>query len=87
MSEENGSWTRVGQPRLVAGSDIADHYGVTNSAVTNWRADHLDFPEPYARVGRGHTPVWLMSEIQEWRAAVEAKKSKRKSETNRWKRS
>jgi hypothetical protein len=50
---------------LVGAAEIAARMGVkSGSLVQDWVARYPDFPEPAARLARGH--VWLWSEVEAW---------------------
>lgn len=54
---------------LVAPSDIAEMFGTTKSAVSNWISRYGDFPPPLAIVSRGCTSLYSRQAVIEWRAS------------------
>ena len=49
---------------LVGVAEIADLFGVSRQAASNWRERHADFPTPAASLKSG--PVWELPEILAW---------------------
>ena len=49
---------------LVGVAEIADMFGVSRQAASNWRERHADFPTPAASLRSG--PVWELSDIVAW---------------------
>ena len=49
---------------LVGVAEIADLFGVSRQAASNWRERHADFPTPAASLKSG--PVWELPEILSW---------------------
>ena len=51
---------------LVCSTDIAEMFGVTRSAVSNWaaRTSGTPFPEPVARIGMG--PLYSRKAVLAW---------------------
>ena len=52
------------RPTLVGVAEIADLFGVSRQAASNWRDRHTDFPRPAASLKSG--PVWELPAILEW---------------------
>ena len=53
--------------RLVGLAEVADLFGVSRQAASNWRERHADFPSPTASLKSG--PVWELPYILEWAKA------------------
>ena len=49
---------------LVGVAEIADLFGVSRQAASNWRERHADFPTPAASLKSG--PVWELPDILAW---------------------
>lgn len=49
---------------LVGVAEIADLFGVSRQAASNWRERHADFPRPAASLKSG--PVWELPDILAW---------------------
>lgn len=49
---------------LVGVAEIADLFGVSRQAASNWRERHADFPTPAASLKSG--PVWELPDILTW---------------------
>ena len=49
---------------LVGVAEIADVFGVSRQAASNWRERHADFPKPAATLKSG--PVWELPDILSW---------------------
>ena len=49
---------------LVGVAEIADLFGVSRQAASNWRERHADFPTPVASLKSG--PVWELPDILAW---------------------
>ena len=49
---------------LVGVAEIADAFGVSRQAASNWRERYADFPEPAASLKSG--PVWELPDIEKW---------------------
>lgn len=49
---------------LVGVAEIADLFGVSRQAASNWRERHADFPTPTASLRSG--PVWELPDILAW---------------------
>ena len=49
---------------LVGVAEIADLFGVSRQAASNWRERYADFPEPTASLKSG--PVWELPDILAW---------------------
>lgn len=56
--------TDAANPILVGNKDIARIAGVSQSAVSNWRSRHDDFPAPHATTGAG--PLYALDEVERW---------------------
>ena len=52
---------------LVGIAEIANLFGVSRQAASNWRERHADFPKPIALLKSG--PVWELGYILEWAEA------------------
>lgn len=65
MSEAAYSEHRVVNPEECAGiSELAEYFGLTKSAVSNWPARHPDFPKPVRIFAMG--PMYVLAEVEEW---------------------
>ena len=53
--------------RLVGIAEIAEVFGVSRQAASNWRERHADFPRPIASLKSG--PVWELPSVLEWSEA------------------
>ena len=53
--------------RLVGIAEVAELFGVSRQAASNWRERHADFPSPTASLKSG--PVWELPYILEWAEA------------------
>jgi hypothetical protein len=53
-----------GVAKLVGVSEIAEHYGVGSTAVSNWRARYDDFPEPVVMLRMG--PLFTLESVEAW---------------------
>ena len=49
---------------LVGVAEIADVFGVSRQAASNWRERYADFPKPAASLKSG--PVWELPDILTW---------------------
>lgn len=49
---------------LVGVQDIAQHFEVGSSTVSNWQARYKDFPEPLCCIGMRN--VYSLRQIKEW---------------------
>ncbi len=54
----------MARPVLVGVAEIADLFGVSRQAASNWRERHSDFPSPAASLKSG--PVWELPDILAW---------------------
>lgn len=54
----------MSQTTLVGVAEVADLFGVSRQAASNWRERHRDFPKPVALLKSG--PVWDLPDILEW---------------------
>lgn len=63
---------------LVGVAEIADLFGVSRQAASNWRERHADFPTPAASLKSG--PVWELPDIVAWAEAREMKLKAGKAE-------
>ena len=54
----------MSQTDLVGVAEVADLFGVSRQAASNWRERHSDFPVPIASLKSG--PVWELSDILAW---------------------
>ena len=52
------------QPELVGIAELAELFGVSRQAASNWRGRHDNFPSPVASLKSG--PVWDMADISVW---------------------
>lgn len=49
---------------LVGLAEVAELFGVTRQAVTNWQARHDDFPKPVLSLRCG--PIYNLPDIKRW---------------------
>ena len=54
----------MSRSELVGVAEIADLFGVSRQAASNWRERHADFPSPAASLKSG--PVWQLPDILAW---------------------
>ena len=54
----------MARPQLVGIAEIAQLFGVTRQAASNWRERHENFPPPAASLRSG--PVWELPDINAW---------------------
>ena len=54
----------MSQSGLVGVAEVAELFGVSRQAASNWRERHADFPTPIASLKSG--PVWQLSDILAW---------------------
>ena len=54
----------MNQSILVGVAEIADVFGVSRQAASNWRERYADFPKPAASLKSG--PVWALPDILTW---------------------
>lgn len=50
---------------LMGIAEIAELFGVTRQAVTNWSKRWPDFPKPVAELKCG--PIWIRAQMTQWR--------------------
>lgn len=54
----------MSKSELVGVAEIAELFGVSRQAASNWRERHADFPSPVASLKSG--PVWQLPDILAW---------------------
>lgn len=55
---------KVNPADLVGTSDIARMAGVTNAAVSNWKARQVGFPQPIGTINNGKTELYLRHHVE-----------------------
>ena len=68
----------VNRAVLVGVAEIADLFGVSRQAASNWRDRHADFPTPAASLKSG--PVWELPDVLAWAGEREMQVKAEKAE-------
>ena len=69
----------MNRSELVGVAEIADLFGVSRQAASNWRERHSDFPSPAASLKSG--PVWELPNILAWATERGMQVKARRAET------